>query len=120
MPFGMLAAHVEFDPARQLDDGLGMMAVLEQGVFDGLRAADEQATEQAVLLPGNPVAVAVAADEDDGGGRTARWRFDALHVGIPYEGQHCAAMCFSPDMKSSLTGRRIPACLREIVAETGS
>src|SRR5262245_63022948 len=62
-----------------------MMAVLEQRVFDGLGAADEQAAEQAVLFLGDPLAAAVAADEDDGGRTTARWRFDELHVGIPFQ-----------------------------------
>ena len=38
-----LAAHVEFDFARQLDDCFGMMAILEMRVLDGLRAVDEQA-----------------------------------------------------------------------------
>jgi hypothetical protein len=35
------------------------MAVLEQRVFDGLRAADEQAAIEAVLLLDDPVAAAV-------------------------------------------------------------
>ena len=43
----MPAAHVELDPAGQFDDGFGMMAVLEQGIFQGLRAVHEQAAEQA-------------------------------------------------------------------------
>src|SRR5450432_3729137 len=78
-----LAAHVEFDFARQLDDGFGVMAVLEQRVFEGLRAVDEQAAIEAILFLRDPVAAAVLADEDDGGLRAARWRFDELHVGIP-------------------------------------
>src|SRR5262245_4712160 len=81
------AAHVELDSAWQLDDGFRMVAVLEQRIFDGLRAADEQAAEQPVLFLGDPLAAAVTTDEDDGGGGTARWRFDELHVGIPsYDG----------------------------------
>ena len=55
--------------ARQLDDGFGVMAVLEQRVFDGLRAVDEQAAIEAVLFLGDPVAAAVLADEDDRGCR---------------------------------------------------
>ena len=82
---GELAAHVEFDFARQLDDGFGVMAVLEQRVFNGLGAVDEQAAIEAVLFLGDPMPAAVFADKDDGGGRTARWRFDELHVGIPSE-----------------------------------
>ena len=53
---GELAAHVEFDFARQLDDGFGVMAVLEQRVFDGLRAVDEQAAIETVLFLGDPLA----------------------------------------------------------------
>src|ERR1700730_8256156 len=72
--------HVELDFARQLDDGFGMMAVLEQRVFDGLRAVDEQAAIETVLFLGDPVAAAVFANKDDGRLRAARWRFDELHV----------------------------------------
>ena len=60
-----------------------MMAVLEQGVADGLRAVDEQAAVEAALFLGDSMAAAVLANEDDGGCRTARGRFDELHVGIP-------------------------------------
>src|SRR3982074_1523595 len=80
---GALAAHVELDFARQLDDCFRMMAVLEKRVLDGLRAVDEQAAVEAVLFLGDPVAAAVLADKDDGRLRAARWRFDELHVSIP-------------------------------------
>jgi hypothetical protein len=56
---------------------------LDQRVFDGLGAIDEQAAIEAVLFLGNPVAAAVPADKDDCRCRAARWRFDELHVGIP-------------------------------------
>jgi hypothetical protein len=42
-----------------------MMAVLEQGVLDGLRAVDEQAAKEAVLFLDDPVAAFVLADKDD-------------------------------------------------------
>jgi hypothetical protein len=84
---GALADHVEFDFARQLDDGFGMMAVLEQRVFDGLRAVDEQAAIESVLFLGDPVAAAIPANKDDGRLRVARWRFDELHVGISFCGR---------------------------------
>src|ERR1700740_3106549 len=64
---GELAAHVELDLACQLDDGFGVTAVLEQRVFDGLRAVDEQAAVKAVLFLGDPIAAAVLADKDDVG-----------------------------------------------------
>ena len=62
---GELAIHVEFDLARQLDNGFGVVAVFEQRVFDGLRAIDEQAAIAAVLFLGNPVAAMISADKDD-------------------------------------------------------
>ena len=36
---------------------------------------------------GDPVAAAVLADEDDCRRRTARWRFDELHVSVPSGGE---------------------------------
>src|SRR5450631_2913275 len=84
---GALAAHVEFDFARQLDDGFRVTAVLEQRVFDGLRAVDKQAAIEAVLFLGDPVAAAVLANKDDGRSRAARWRFDELHVSSPSGGE---------------------------------
>jgi hypothetical protein len=80
-------AHVEFDFARQFDDGFGMMAVFEQCVFNGLRAADEQAAIKTVLFLGDPLAAPVPADKDDCRERATRWRFDELHVGIPSGGE---------------------------------
>ena len=82
-----LAARVELDFARQLDDCFGVMTVLEKRVFDGLRAVDEQAAIETVLFLGDPVAATVLADKDDGGCRAARWRFDELHVKYPSVGE---------------------------------
>jgi hypothetical protein len=59
-------ADVELDLARQLDDHLRVMAILEQGVFDGLGAVDEQAAKQAVLFLDDPVTALVLSNEDDG------------------------------------------------------
>jgi hypothetical protein len=81
---GALAAHVELDFARQLDDGFEVMAILEQRVFDGLRAVDEQAAVEAILFQDDPVATAVLANKDDRRLRAARWRFDELHISIPF------------------------------------
>jgi hypothetical protein len=80
---GAATPHVELDFARQLDDGLGMMPVLEQRVFDGLGAVDEQTAIETILFLRDPLAAAVFADEDDVGQKTARGRFDELHVGYP-------------------------------------
>src|SRR5271167_3456125 len=96
-----------------------MMPVLEQGVFDGLRAIDEQAAIEAVLFLGDPVAAAVLSNKDDGRCRATRWRFDELHVGIPsgdeqrVPGSFCMATALlilaisaSPDMNSRSARRR--------------
>ena len=80
---GRRAAHVEFDVARQFDDGLRVMAIFEQRVFERLGAVDEQAAIKAVLFLGDPLAAPVPADKDNGGRRATRWRFDEFHVGIP-------------------------------------
>src|ERR1700691_5740508 len=66
-----------------------MMAVLEQRVFECLRAVDEQAAIEAVLFLGDPVAAAVLANKDDGRCRATRWRFDELHVGCPSDDEPC-------------------------------
>src|SRR5439155_17083632 len=63
-------------PTRQFDDGLGMMAVLEQRILDGLGSIDEQATIKPILLQRDPLAAPVSADEYDGRGSAARGRFD--------------------------------------------
>jgi hypothetical protein len=81
---GEPAAHVELDFARQFDDGFGVMAVLEQRIFDGLRAIDEETAIEAVLFLGNPLAAAVPADKDDVGCSAARGRFDEFHFRISF------------------------------------
>ena len=81
----MIAADVELDDARQLNDRFGVVAVLKQRVFDGLCAVDEEAAKQAVLFARDPVAAAVSADKDHGGcGGATRGRFDELHVVCPF------------------------------------
>ncbi len=94
-----LPSHVELDLARNFDDCFGVMAVLEQRVFDGLRAVDEQAAIKTVLFLGDPVATAVLANKDDGRLRAARWRFDELHVSIPFEWRALRATDF-PSLRS--------------------
>lgn len=56
--------QVELDNVGGQHDGRRMISVFEQRVFHGLRAIDEQSAEQSVLLLGNPVSPAVAADDD--------------------------------------------------------
>src|ERR1700730_6415331 len=87
---GELTPDIEFEFARQLDDGFGMMPVLEQRVFDGLGAVDEQAAIEAVLFLRDPVAALVLANEDDGRCRATRGRFDELHARYPSVGEYDA------------------------------
>src|SRR3979411_1684570 len=75
---GELAAHVELDFARQLDDFFRVMAILEWGVFERWRAFDERPAIKTVLFLDDPVAALVLANEDDCRCRTKRWRFDEL------------------------------------------
>jgi hypothetical protein len=61
-----------------------MVAVLEEGVFEGLGTVDEQAAKHAVLLASNPVAATILANEHNGGSsRATRGRFDKFHVHSP-------------------------------------
>src|SRR5262249_17068415 len=63
-----MAAHVELEHARDADDRLRPAAVLEHGELDGGSAGGEQTTGLAVLLLGDPTAVAVLADQEERGG----------------------------------------------------
>jgi hypothetical protein len=79
----MAATHVELDRAGEFDDGLGVMAVLGECVFDGLGAIDEEPAIAAVLFLGDPLPAVVLADEDEReSSRAARGRFDKLHVSV--------------------------------------
>src|ERR1700753_279425 len=62
-----LAGGVELDDLFRQDDVLAAMAVLEERVLHGLRAAHEQASEQAAAFLDDPFAFAVAADDDRAG-----------------------------------------------------
>jgi hypothetical protein len=67
---------------------LRAVAVLEHGKFHGLGAVDEQATAKAFLIPNDPVASAVPADQEQRGTRTMR-RGRFVHDMSPLFGQ-CA------------------------------
>jgi hypothetical protein len=85
------AVDIELNLAWQLDDCFGIIAILEQRVFEGLRSIDEQAAKEAVLFLGDPVASSIAADEDDGANLgTPRGRFDEFHVQCPSRRPRCA------------------------------
>ena len=103
------AVDIEFDSGWQFDDCFEMVVVLEQRIFEGLGAADEQA----VLLLGNPVALVVSADENNGGDeRTTRGRFDKFTFAIlPKIGLHLSeASCLREVWKTALGGRQLRLC----------
>jgi hypothetical protein len=77
------AVGIEFDFPRQFDNGFGMVAVLEECVFEGLSAINEQSAIEAVLFLGDPVATTVPANKRNSRCRVARGRFGEFHVGIP-------------------------------------
>ena len=71
-----LSAHVEFENSGYHDHGLRAVAVLEHGKFHRFGAVDEQAAAKAFLIPNDPVASAVPADQEQrGSGATRRGRF---------------------------------------------
>jgi hypothetical protein len=59
-----LGAHVEFENARDHDHGLRPVAVLEHGELQGFGAVDEQSAAKSALIPNDPVAAAVLADQE--------------------------------------------------------
>src|SRR5690242_13633381 len=63
-----MAAHIELEHARHRHDRVRPAAVLEQRELDGGSAGGEQTTGLAVLLLGDPAAVAVLADQEERGG----------------------------------------------------
>src|SRR5262245_1071666 len=85
-------AHVEFNSARQFDDGFGMVAVLGQRVFDGLGAVDEEAAIEPVLFLRHPLATSVPADEDDVRERAARRRFGEFHFLVSFADEGAASL----------------------------
>ena len=63
--------EVEFEDAGDVDDEFRLPAVLEQGEFQGRRLADEEAAAPPVLVLRDPLAAAVAAEQEKRVGRTA-------------------------------------------------
>ena len=62
-----LCAHVQLEHTGYHDHGIGPLSVLEHGVFQGFCAADKQPATATALIPYDPAAVAVLADEKGGG-----------------------------------------------------
>jgi len=83
-----------------------MVTVLEQRIFEGLAAIDEQATIEATLFLDDPVAATVLTDKDDAGRRVARWRFDEFHFDIPLT-DGVRGISSRPDMNSSAMSSRL-------------
>jgi hypothetical protein len=58
-------ADIELENARHHDHGVWPVAVLEHGKFQGFGAANEQAAAQASLIPDDPLATAVLANQEE-------------------------------------------------------
>ncbi|WP_167523767.1 hypothetical protein [Bradyrhizobium sacchari] len=71
--------NIELDFARQLDDGLRMMAIRAQCVFERMGTVHEDAAKNAILFADNPVAATISANKDARRCGAARRRFDKLH-----------------------------------------
>src|SRR5262249_16376288 len=115
----MSVAHIELELAGHFDDGFRVVAVLEQRVFDGLGAGDESAVIEVVLFLGDPIGLAIAADEDEGqcSGIT-RWGFGEFHVRRSFR------KCFkSVLLLASLRRRQAPdspACISTVTGRNSS
>src|ERR1700730_6658587 len=80
-----LGGQIELENAGNHDHGLRAIAILEHRKFQSFGAVDEQATAEALLILGDPVAVAVLADTEEPGqrGRARRGRFVLTHDTSP-------------------------------------
>ena len=81
-----LGVQIELENAGNHDHGLRAVAALEHGKFQGFGAVDEQATAEALLILGDPVAVAVLADAEQPRQRrrgSRRGRFGLAHDTFP-------------------------------------
>src|SRR6185369_7861368 len=65
-------AHVQFEDLIHHDDRLRTIAVLGPGELQRLVAADKEAPAKTALIPRDPVAMAVLADQEQG-------RLQAVH-----------------------------------------
>jgi hypothetical protein len=64
--------HVQFENARHHDHGLRPMPVFEHCELQGFSAVDKEAATKAVLILDDPTSVAVFANPEQRGFRTAR------------------------------------------------
>src|SRR5205814_3798504 len=80
-----LGVQIELENAGNHDHGLRAIAILVHREFQGFGAVDEQATAEALLILGDPVAVAVLADAEEPRqrGRATRGRFVLAHDTSP-------------------------------------
>jgi len=76
-----LIAEIEFENARNHNDGVGPIAVFESRIAKRLGTADEQPAAQALLILRDPVALAVPADQEENRRRagSTRRRFGLAH-----------------------------------------
>ncbi len=57
--------QIELESARDHDDGLQPVSIFEPGELQGLVAVDEQTAATTALIPHDPFAATIPADEED-------------------------------------------------------
>lgn len=75
----MRTAVKDVDLARYLEDSFWMLAILTECVFERLRAAREQTSENTILLADDPVSKTILANKDGRPGGASGRIFDKLH-----------------------------------------
>lgn len=75
----MRTAVKDVDLARYFEDSFWMLAILTECVFERLRAAREQTSENTILLADDPVSKTIFANKDGRPGGDSGRIFDKLH-----------------------------------------
>src|ERR1700704_5836753 len=90
-------AQVEVKIARDGDDQVRPVAVLEQGIFERRRPADKEAAAPAALVLSHPVAAAVLANEEQRGiGPAGQEHFTLAHGTSPFSRRGRCRPCMMP------------------------
>jgi hypothetical protein len=71
------AIHIEFEDARNHEDALRPMSVLEHGKPERLGPIDEDSAAHTALVLNDPITLPVLADQKERRSRT--WGFDLSH-----------------------------------------
>ena len=71
---GRVAAHIEFENARNHNAGLRPISIFEHCELEGFGAINEKSAAVALFFLDNPVAPAVLADQEERRSRTRLYR----------------------------------------------